>query len=417
MKKLFILFALIAINKAADTEYESCSSFEEIKESYCRNLYSSFPNECEGYPSEYENFVDDICTSITPTAPNKKCKVSTEGSQKICQTVDKECKDYKEGNDCKSFNAGSDTKRCVLINNKKCEAHSNSCTGLTINECSTNIPQDNKYKCVWNSDQCQQEQRICSDYIVYSDKNGESSCNSLKHTSPKSCILTGDECYEGYLRCEDGNGKEDICNVIKPLKTDNTTNPLLKCEYQGTNCIQVQKKCSDFKKGEDDEEFCEQFTSSNSNYKKCVLENHDCKEKYISCNFYDKDSSQKTAEDCANIILEGYEGNVQKCEFNEFSNTCYKVVKECNEITKEYCDHIYPNNEEKACILKNNFCQEIYRSCELYNNKMESKNEEECKLIPIFIDQKDNVYYGCDFEKNTSICKKKKRNVKIIREN
>ena len=159
------------------------------------------------------------------------------------QEIDKECEDYKEGDNCNLLDAGSVDKRCVFYNNK-CEVHSIECTGLDINKCSKNIPQNNKYKCVWKNDYCEAEERLFKDFVIYSDKNGRSSsCDLLKHTSPKSCILAGDDCYEGYSKYEDGNGNEDICNIIKPLKTDNTINPLYKWEYQGTTCNKVQKKC------------------------------------------------------------------------------------------------------------------------------------------------------------------------------
>ena len=418
MKKLFILFTLIIIYKAA-SEYESCSSFEEIKESYCESLYNdthycyfsndqckSSPIQCQNYPSENENFVDETCKSIILSKPNKKCKVSTTGNKKICEEIDKECEDYKEGDDCNLLDAGSADKRCVLYN-KKCEAHSNQCTGLDINKCSKNIPQDNKYQCVWKNDHCEAEERLCKDFIIYSDKNGGSSnCNLLKHTSPKSCILAGDVCYEDYLLCEDGNGNEDICNIIKPLKADNTIDPLYKCEYQGTTCSKVRKKCSDFKKGEDNEELCEKFTTSNSLYTKCVLENHNCQEKYLSCDSYHQvvESSQRKEEDCANIIPVNY--NEKKCKFDDGTKLCNEVPKECNEIRdKENCD-FHDLNTEKTCFFKNNICQEVYRTCELYNNKIQSKNEDDCKSIPIFEDDSDNKIYECIFIKESSTCSK-----------
>ena len=108
MKNLFILFTLIIIYKA-DTEYESCSSFEEIKESLCESLYNDthycfFSNDqcksslkyCKDYPSENENFVDETCKSIIPSTPNKKCIVSTSENKKICKKLIKNAKIIKK---------------------------------------------------------------------------------------------------------------------------------------------------------------------------------------------------------------------------------------------------------------------------------------------------------------------------------
>ena len=128
MKKFLILFALIALISTDDVDL-CASTFSGTLTARCQELSSGserctyFNNKCQKLYSEFRdytasstNFVDSICTSITPSNNLMKCYVKQENGQKTCAETEKDCSDgNKEIGLCTSFKADTGKKMHRII--------------------------------------------------------------------------------------------------------------------------------------------------------------------------------------------------------------------------------------------------------------------------------------------------------------
>ena len=424
--QMFLLFQIAA------TDADICSSnFETKKSQLCSQLSTSekvcyfFNDECRDWfkeCSDYSpgsNFDENICQKITPSNNLKKCQVQTTSGTKTCIEVDKACEDFTD-NTCFNLNLGSD-KRCVLLSGK-CEEHYNSCEGLPKEKCSNNIPSINSQRCVWtdSTSTCSSQERQCQDFIEYTE-NGKKNlaCDSLKSTSPKICLMNGNNCDEVYKTCGEAKDKTTCENTI-PVQCFGGCgfSPSLKCVWEGETCVETPRICSDYKKREGDQfDFCGLFKSEKTehrDYKKCSINysTDTCEEKYKTCDSYNNviSKEERIEADCVAIDPGQTSMNINKgskCIFDKEKKECKEVYQNCEDQTsRESCIRYKLEDTNKYCFPDGDLCIEQYKSCEAYDEEIEEANrkKEDCEsILPSYTDGD----YKCIFTESKTCTKKK----------
>jgi hypothetical protein len=136
--------------------------------------------------------------------------------------------------------------------------------------------------------------------------------------------------------------------------------------------------------------------------------NGGCIEQYKTCELYNEKVSHKTKADCESLRIKDTYGYIRKCVFKD--DTCATGTK-CSDFTYEFgCNNFSPSDTNKRCIFINNVCEEIYKTCELYETYEEDKKQETCeKIVPYKEGDNDEVdrYSKCLFESSKCIRKKK----------
>lgn len=443
-KALLILLILIDSFLADDGPvlYDDCSGFEVTKKQRCiglaesgsgRTCTYSAPNTCEDNYADCGDYTltegvneinKDICSKIISATQYKKCEVNSDKT--LCQSVAKECGDYKDKESCLAANNLDEGYSCRFIDNT-CKLHKDTCNDLDSSKCNNNIPKTYKSKCLWGSSACETKTRSCSEYTVYKDFGVL--CKELSASEGHKCILDedNDTCYEALADCEDfqaDNTKSDEqngidCATYKHIDGNNKLDHLSKCEYkeeeETKSCSSSLKVCTDYKEGEDGK-YCESFHTADSSKSRCFLENNKCKEKYISCEGYNVVAqANRKAEECEAIIpyIINQDNSIEvnenkKCVFDEEKKSCGEEPKECYEIKdKDICiSHVLNDNkkENKRCVYKDNECQEQYRTCEKYQDDATNtnKNKADCEAI----EYQGDYSSKCVWTGETPQCKK-----------
>ena len=454
MKRILLLFSLLALYR---NDVEDCSGFESYLSQGCSALsngpdicvysqgnciQSHIYTECEEYaPDSDSNFDDDTCKKINPNNGGTdgwkyKCIISKNiNNQKICLKEEKTCEDHEENDDCFDLKAG-EGQRCVLINNKKCEAHYSSCSELKDKtKCEANIPSSNIQKCEWIPDDevCQETDRFCKDYIIYIEKDKSSEqCENLKLKLTNSltlCALENSRCSEYYIDCSAGINNQTLCESIKPIESGSSYYSYCydKCIYTKTGentgtCTKVKRKCNDFIYGRDEPAICRYFEPSNSNHE-CVYDHgtKECHDLFKSCDSYNLDNIDKNSRDastCKSIIPNDKSySDLYECAFDTDDKNCYTKRKDCSSFTTEYSCNSQsfddePSKVSKRCLFINDECKEIDKTCQIYNNNVakEQRSKSNCEqIVPIYTDAQHNGYsYKCVFDEDTKECFDKK---------
>lgn len=391
---LFIIF--ISINFIISTTYYECSDFETIKKTSCESItFSNTTHKCKlindkcivSYIGceQYTGDNNQTCQQIAASEAGYKCIIKdVEGTNK-CTPVKKSCSEYVKGDVCSNLDPGDDKKRCILVGDK-CESHYKACADeKDQNKCPLNIPEAVVNKCIWDSE--------------------------LK-------------CIDNYGKCDDYKGNDqNVCKGIKPLNSEsNALDHLSKCLFDSSaekKCDKVSKTCKDFIYGDDDDSYCEAFTTSTPDKTMCALLNKECKEQFITCEIYNAlENGLKNKTFCEAIIPYDTTNSVfdytSKCVFIEDTSkntkTCKLSKKDCSEIKDESdCKVHIPENSDKMCVFINKQCKEVYKSCDIYNNKDEiPKNVSFCESIEIFTEDKEIDYSNqCVFKEADGICSPK----------
>ena len=113
---------------------------------YYNNKCIEWYNDCSQYSPTGATFDDNICKTISPSDPKKKCDPQTESGIKVCKEVDKECNDLVS-TACLSSSLNLEAGERCLINNNACELHYEDCNHDNIKsdrtKCNNNIVQKN----------------------------------------------------------------------------------------------------------------------------------------------------------------------------------------------------------------------------------------------------------------------------------
>ena len=422
MKKAILIICLIAII-SADTD--PCSAFDSMVSSTCEELSSSTEciysgnqcisnyDNCEEYSPE-SGFDDAKCLGIIPIDPLNICEVKTEGGAKTCHERLRQCSEHTSNDNCLDLQAG-EGQRCLLIENKKCEAHYTDCSSLTSKgktQCEANIPNDGSKICSWSSNACTTADRYCEKYLQYQGPITETSenCINLKAEESKVCIFEeGKTCRQVYDGCDKGNNDESLCNAIKPLNLDKTDyDHFNKCVYNSPNCEAQLKNCEDYEKGFDDYIICSFLSKLIITNKMCSYDDSkdECKEIYITCDSYNQvvtnpDDRDKTI--CQAIVPRNISTEIENrysiCDLND-AKECISQKKPCNKFTEEYyCLNQILDDTSKKCGFINNQCKEVYKTCSDYTNNVDApeRNKNDCEEIEYF-NTDDNYRYKCLFD-------------------
>lgn len=417
MKQLQILLVCAIFGYCImDTDAIDCKAeFEVILKAKCEALGSCTYDSADGDCVETHDCSDgndksaSICSNIHPiNFHTHKCELS--GTK--CEIKEKLCADYNaygiNGDNCTLLvGTNKNDQRCIYDDStSNCEEHYNDCTKITTNtnyECTNNIPNDPKKKCVWDGDatiKCQGVSRECGNGPHYYDSI--TTCPSLPiaegtaDINKKKCIYKGKICQAKYEKCEDMSVSSNIeCQYYMPLNaakddydyTKYCTKDTSITLTSGTICKAVNRKCNEYNKinvaiPSDllSEELCGQLEAT-EDYLRCAYDekNNICYEEYKTCEDYINNKVETNRNGCEKIALS--EKN-QKCVYITEKDECQtrNIYSNCREYTgndKKICESIvlYPNNRSYCILDKDKECIEKSINCS------EAETEEDCLNI------------------------------------
>ena len=317
---------------------------------------------------------------------------------------------------CTSLSAGTEGDRCDFSVGGECLPFKNACSGLTGDKCTSNIPYDSSVtenehlkKCDFVKDAegkptstCSEFDRECDDtylFNYYKSEMDEVFCQKLKETDNtfgKSCHFNGEKCVNSHRICGDfaGTNSAENCLNVEPLYLDDGVTPfdknIYKCVPDGASCKSERKKCSDYKKENNNRELCESFEAIEIG-KVCVYdtnyESNNCKEEINTCSGYFSSltGTNKGKTECESFKPRGAEKNCvwEKSSKTDTGGTCKEAYMTCDafntyfskgyeDIDKKKCVSIGDGNE---CILdKDEKCITKYLTCEEATNKYDCEN-------------------------------------------
>lgn len=393
------------------------TEFNKFLEERCHTIDSDchyfISNQKCTKPQACNDGDENTCTSIIPTNYNvKKCHM--DGGS--CTETDKLCSYYDEtwGDTCSDLKVETGKgDRCDFSYSKKCTPHFNACAGTPQDQCNNNIPLVKTIKCVWKSNSCQNDNRLCDD--TYYGIQPED-CRLLKASdNAKKCFYLDKKCSEYYQNCEDykGNNKT-ICENIKPINTaqngfDLTKNCTFDSKATGDKCQTKDIMCTDYiLEDEKNYEICYSLKVTDSSKKQCIydFEAKSCKEEYKTCSIYNEISGVKKKEICQNITLTDIS---KKCVFE--NDICKEDDKKCSDYQsyqpETFCTGIpLTSKPTKICKYAGSKCVEDYKDCDAYVGD----DKETCESI-IGKDYKCILEKDFDCIKKTLTCSEAKNSV------
>ena len=383
-------------------------------------------HKCEAHYdlcADFRDGVDKIkCEANIPSDSSKKCE--WDSTNNICKDVDKKCTDYTSLTPysvCRSLKTSDDTKKICISSSSgigcteqymTCELYNENESSKSKTACETiqiysGGSFDDSKKCSFSGDTCSTKDKSCEDissidgcyYFVPKDKD-------------KICIYSDGECKEQYKTCELYNTKATSKNQADCLSlkiysdTQKSFDNSKICTYSGTTCSSRDKTCEDL---EEDE--CEDFKPKDSDMI-CILSGGKCKSQYKTCELYNNKVSSKNEADCLSLKiysdLENYFDDSQICTYS--SGTCSSRDKLCSDITDESnCENFKPKDTDLICIFDGGQCKSQYKTCELYNQKAETKSESECTALHIYINGKFDTSSECVYDSVNQICSTSKK--------
>lgn len=402
---------------SATNEKKICisSSLAQTEESaICSEIYAN----CEDYIGDAITSAE--CSNIKPWLSDKKEYDSLnkcESKEGVCTKVPKICSDFIIGQtryNCQNYTVATETdsskKHCVYDPTKtigQCYEEFKSCSlynqepGKTQDGCENIILRDITKKCVWNNNQCVQENKVCEDWEY---PEPEEYCNSItlgtqgKHCKYISNTLdpTNSECIEDYKSCEDYLGHDKkIC-----VKINSVPNCYLDKDYTcKTKTVTTTTYCDDVGA---DKEKCLNKAVPRDNKKKCLFISGTCQENFERCEDYDG-GVESTCEAIRHLF--GI-----KCVYDSTNNICKsKVIDKCAEARNiDECELIektgVTNQSRFKCYwyassyTAPSTCIEHNKYCSDYAGDVASGiTLEKCKLITPFDQSGNNIeqLYKC----------------------
>jgi len=458
-ESFILLFCLLSICFTQDSENQCETKFLSKLQTECQNLGSSCTfntanNKCLPISSCSGKSEADCPKTIPSNYHYKKCEYDRGTSS--CEEVNKVCTDYNKavdgnaisGEECSRLTKeNGEGDRCLLFYPNgnlfspiTCSTHYNSCSDINDQaKCEANIPSDLTFKCIWNSNQCVQAKRTCTDSKYLYDWANKDNCKKLEVSDGPSCIYVQNGCTEAYPCSHWDNTNQATCESQTPLNdAKDDYDYLYKCKYNTANnkCEnKIRKTCDDYNdrtllKGD---ALCPDFLPEDSTNKKCVYSSSgSCIEQYKTCQLYDENYADKSRAECEGLKLDDpnkkcvYIKEKHKCEEGNVYNNCneYKgsdrkicerilspkrnsycvldkdsVCKErdffCVEAYDRYDCLIYakPTDDTKKCVWDGSVCKEEYKGCEDYVEKR-SDSEDNCDKLEVYNGKK--CYYNSD---------------------
>ena len=274
---------------------------------------------------------------------------------------------------CSLLSAGNDDQICLFSSNG-CKPYFTSCSKLPTADCiKETIISDLKSKCEMDGTTCSLKDRPCSEYSYVSSYGVE--CHSLKATSPLKCYLDATD-NENPCKPEGCIGdSEGDCKSHKPITDNGNINSLKICHWTGTSCIEKDRECSDYENTGAD---CYKLKATSP--LKCYLDANDnenpCKPEGCIGDSEGDCKSHKPITD------NGQVDESQKCDFK--NGKCSAIIKECTEMSKDFCSNHVLADPKKQCYVKDNNCKEQYKTCKDYNDIAQAqRDKDDCEDIII----------------------------------
>ena len=314
-----------------DTATSTCS--EDFK--LCENYDSTWGDTCENLKPEtgkgdkcrlsYSKKCTphfDSCTSTSITNQNQCINnildVNTKKTKKCvwksnaCAEEDRTCDDpyhLLTSTDCPNLKATDSKKKCFYLNKacgeyyEKCEDYEGKdktvCENLKpINSGKNGYDISKNCTFIESSKVCKTTDIMCEEYVLKGPEDNRTCFLLSTSDIHKKCIYDDEagKCREDYLTCSEYNDltgvqkKKEICENIT---LEDVTQ---KCVFEDNACTQKDKKCSDYKSYEP-EENCTKISQvlSEPSKKACKFVGSECIEDYIFCESY-KGQDKKTCE-------------------------------------------------------------------------------------------------------------------------
>ena len=417
-KIYLLLFIFISCNCSQCSDFIFGDVFIEDPASTCESLATSstltncfLNDDASGCVEKECKDIDPYsCSIFTPKDNLKKCIENPESEK--CQLFT--CSELNE-NFCHRFQYTDDNKKFCIRTEKGCELK--TCEEAP-NNCGAFYPKGNKY-CVYKQNSGKEpgcEYKSCEELssgncrqIYFSnfgnnnDYDAVCTDNNDGHCITKRCSLLTENCENlvlenpGYKCISDGNGNcfttKKNCEEIAPFQCgsyyteedynlgrvcinnkDNTSCILTTCEalpssecnrynygnsQYGEKCTEIGGKCELIKCEELPKDKCHIFGYF-KDYSKCIPSENNCK--LVTCN-------EMPTDKCENFILQD---PLYKC--TNKANQCTIFVKDCEELSVEYCNRFYNYYNDKICTPS-----EDNKKCELKDrndNKKENENND-----------------------------------------
>lgn len=413
------------VDKDCD-DYETeliCSSLKAGENKRC--VVNSKNNKCEAHYSLCSGFTTGVdkekCEANIPYDYSTKC----EWDNNACKDVYKKCNDYTSStpsSGCRSLETSDDDKKiCIASTNgygcveqfKTCELYNENTSSKTKSDCEairtfSNGDFDDSKICSFSGNVCSTKDKSCENILT-----GDCCCEQfIPKDTDKICIYDGSQCKEQYKTCELYNEKvtsksKEQCESIR-VYSNGKFNNQKKCTFSGTKCETADKTCEDI-----DEDNCEYFQPTNTNIK-CILKEDKCKSQYKTCELYNLnvDDADKNSNECLSIrtfddSLNSFDDS-KICSFS--GNTCSTRDKTCGDIKEEKAwSNFHPTDTDKICIYSGSQCKEQYKTCQIYNDKVTTKNKDECEAIRIYDNYRFDTSSQCLYNTDTSTCSKSKK--------
>ena len=305
-----------------------------------------------------------------------------------------------------------------------------SCSGKSSDDCPNTIPSDfHNKKCEYKSGSCNEVNKVCSDYNKVGDGNAISGdiCSRLtKETGeggrcllfyPNGNLVSQITCSTHYNSCNSINSLSDKsqtkCEANIPSDLEK------KCVWNSdSQCVEAKRTCADYKYLEDDwadKDNCNKLEASDaSNGASCVYtRNRRCIEAYPCQHWNNTDQATCESQTPLNDAKNDYD-YLYKCKYNTVNNKCEKVRKTCTEYNSLFkgdfpCSDFLPEDStNKKCVERGGLCIEQYKTCQLYDEKLDDPNKKCVYIKEKHKCEEGNVYNNCNEYKGSDrkICER-----------
>ena len=242
---------------------------------------------------------------------------------------------------------------------------------------------------------------ICSQYFTSVLKN---QCENLVINDTHSCFYLNGACITKKSKCESYTGTSDEeCSLIRPK------NNLNKCSMKDGHCSEVPKVCDDYVSGVDT---CKNLKTDDDTLKRCVLSLGKCRAHYKSCESFTDGVTEALCN--GNIPEEEDNNHNNKCSWDSANEKCITVPKQCKDYefrAHDDCTSLTTSDSNKKCFASPTGygCVEQYKTCELYDEKVQpnDKSKTKCENIRYFSETNFDYTKACYFDDNH--CKTKER--------
>lgn len=365
-----------------------CFLDEESSDNKCKQR----ERKCSEYnviPLSLRN--EEMCNKLIPSEGYDRC--AYDENSKICYDEYDTCEKYITNNiytdrsGCEKIRLRDKTKECVYDHEEdKCLTRNiySTCGDYTGNDkkiCESILLSSSEAHplCILDKDEnCIERPLLCS------EANSKDVCLKVAKAQDdnKRCAYASNgACYEEYMRCEDYEAKFESRCASSSSSSDGIilyngktceVEPILNLNSRAFKCKSIDKTCSQATT----EEECKLITKtgvSDPERKMCSWEGTNCVEKYKYCSDYRTlcGSGAVCRTICENIKPHDTSGeNVifgSKCKYDDYVG-CQREPVECRDADNAILCNAYSefikDKDKKHCVFSGGNCREQYKKCQ-----------------------------------------------------